>query len=68
MDQRIDQLYVYIACLEEATAQRSDVVYEQRQQIEALRAQLAGFMSRVEAAQAQAATPYTAEEEKPPHY
>lgn len=68
MDQRIEQLEFKIAFLEEATAQLSDVVYEQRQQIEALRAQLAGFMSRVEAAQAQAATSYTAEEEKPPHY
>ena len=68
MDQRIDQLEFKIAFLEEAAAQLSDVVYEQRQQIEALRLQLAGFMSRVEAAQAQSATPYTAEEEKPPHY
>ncbi len=67
MDQRIEQLEFKIAFLEEATAQLSDVVYEQRQQIEALRAQLAGFMSRVEAAQAQMTT-YTAEEEKPPHY
>jgi uncharacterized coiled-coil protein SlyX len=68
MDQRIEQLEFKISFLEEATAQLSDVVYEQRQQIEALRAQLAGFMSRVEAAQSQAATTYTAEEEKPPHY
>jgi uncharacterized coiled-coil protein SlyX len=67
MDQRIEQLEFKISFLEEATAQLSDVVYEQRQQIEALRAQLAGFMSRVEAAQAQITT-YTAEEEKPPHY
>jgi uncharacterized coiled-coil protein SlyX len=67
MDQRIEQLEFKISFLEEATAQLSDVVYEQRQQLEALRAQLAGFMSRVEAAQAQVTT-YTAEEEKPPHY
>ena len=67
MEQRLDQLEFKIAFLEEATAQLSDVVYEQRQQIEALRAQLAGFMSRVEAAQAQSTT-YTTEEEKPPHY
>jgi uncharacterized coiled-coil protein SlyX len=67
MDQRIEQLEFKISFLEEATAQLSDVVYEQRQQIEALRAQLAGFMSRVEAAQSQMTT-YTAEEEKPPHY
>ncbi len=67
MDQRIEQLEFKIAFLEEATAQLSDVVYEQRQQIIALREQLAGFMSRVEAAQAQTTT-YTAEQEKPPHY
>ncbi len=68
MDQRIEKLEFKISFLEEATAQLSDVVYEQRQQIEALRAQLAGFMSRVEAAQSQSATSYSAEEERPPHY
>lgn len=68
MDQRIEQLEFKLAFLEEATAQLSDVVYAQRQQLEALREQLAGLLSRVEAAQAQAAAPYTPEDEKPPHY
>lgn len=67
MDQRIEQLEFKIAFLEEATAQLSDVVFEQRQQIAALREQLAGLLSRLEASQAQATT-YTVEEEKPPHY
>lgn len=67
MDQRIDQLEFKIAFLEEATAQLSDVVFEQRTQIVALREQLAGLLSRLEASQSQGTT-YTAEEEKPPHY
>ena len=67
MNQRIEQLEFKIAFLEETTAQLSDVLYQQRQQIEALREQLAAFMSRVEAAQAQT-TQYAPEDEKPPHY
>jgi uncharacterized coiled-coil protein SlyX len=67
MNQRIEQLEIKVAFLEETTAQLGDLVYRQRQELDALRAQLAGFMQRIEASQAQP-TAYTAEEEKPPHY
>jgi SlyX protein len=67
MDQRIEQLEIKVAYLEEANTQLSDLVYKQRQELEALRAQLAGFMEQVEATREQA-TSYTAEDEKPPHY
>jgi SlyX protein len=67
MDQRIEQLEIKVAYLEEANAQLSDMVYRQRQELEALRVQLAGFMERVEAAREQP-TAYTPEDEKPPHY
>jgi SlyX protein len=67
MDQRIEQLEIKVAYLEQANAQLSDMVYRQRQELEALRTQLAGFAERIEAAREQA-TAYTAEQEKPPHY
>jgi uncharacterized coiled-coil protein SlyX len=66
MNERIEQLEFKVAFLEEANAQLGDTVYQQQLQIEALREQLNGFMSRVTAAQEQ--TTYTAEQEKPPHY
>jgi SlyX protein len=67
MDQRLEQLEIKVAFLEEANAQLSDMVYRQQQELEALRTQLAGFAERIEAAREQA-TSYTAEQEKPPHY
>jgi uncharacterized coiled-coil protein SlyX len=66
MNERIEQLEFKVAFLEEANAQLGDTVYQQKLQIDALREQLNGFMSRVTAAQEQ--TTYTAEQEKPPHY
>lgn len=67
MNERIEQLEFKVAFLEEANAQLGDTVYQQKLQIDALREQLNGFMSRVTAAQEQT-TAYTAEQEKPPHY
>lgn len=67
MDQRIDQLEIKVAFLEQANAQLSDELYRQRQQLEALRQQLLALSGRFEAAQAQPSD-YTAEDEKPPHY
>jgi uncharacterized coiled-coil protein SlyX len=45
----------------------SDVVYKQRLELEALRAQLQELLGRIEAGQSQA-TVYSPEDEKPPHY
>jgi SlyX protein len=67
MNARLDQLEIKIAFLEQANAQLSDVIYQQRQEIDALREQFAALTGRVEAAQSQPTT-YSAEEEKPPHY
>ncbi len=67
MEQRIEQLEIKVAYLEEANGQLSDMVYRQRQELEALRLQLAGFVERIEAVREQA-TSYTAEQEIPPHY
>jgi uncharacterized coiled-coil protein SlyX len=64
---RLEQIEIRIAYLEQANAQLSDMVIQQRQELEALRARLATQLARIEAAQSQA-TVYTPEEEKPPHY
>lgn len=67
MNERLDQIEFRIAFLEQANAQLSDVVYAQRQELEALRQQLVTLVSRLESDSAQP-TQYTAEDEKPPHY
>jgi SlyX protein len=67
MNERLEQIEVKIAYLEQANAQLSDVVYAQRREIEALRAKISSLMERLESA-ATAPTSYTAEDEKPPHY
>jgi uncharacterized coiled-coil protein SlyX len=67
MTATLEQIEVRIAYLERANADLSDVVYQQRQQIEALRARMGELVGRLESAQSQA-TAYTAEDERPPHY
>jgi uncharacterized coiled-coil protein SlyX len=48
MNQRLEQLEIKIAFLEQANAQLSDELYQQRQQVEALREQLATLVGRIE--------------------
>lgn len=67
MEDRLDQIEIKIAYLEQANAELSDVVYRQRQELEALRARLSVMAEGHEAAQAQPTT-YSLEDEKPPHY
>ena len=67
MNERLDEVEVKIAYLEQANAQLSDVVYEQRRELEALRLKLEALTERAESAAA-APTPYSADDEKPPHY
>ena len=63
----IERIELKIAFLERANSELGDVVYRQQQEIEALRAQLAALIARLESAQAEQ-TAYTAEQERPPHY
>jgi SlyX protein len=63
----IEQIEIKIAFLEQANAELSDVVYRQQQELDALRLQIAETVARFAQAQS-GVTPYTAEEEKPPHY
>jgi SlyX protein len=66
MGTSFEQIEIKIAYLEQANAELSDVVYKQRQELEALRAQLSEVLRRLDAAQ----TPmtYSPADEKPPHY
>jgi uncharacterized coiled-coil protein SlyX len=65
--ERLEQIEIRIAYLEQANTQLSDMVIQQRQELDTLRARLTTQLARIEAAQSQA-TVYTPEEEKPPHY
>jgi SlyX protein len=67
MTDRLEQVEIRIAYLEQANTELSDVVYRQRQELQALRAEFATLTQRWEASQG-ALTAYTAEQEKPPHY
>jgi SlyX protein len=67
MTDRLEQIEVRIAYLEQANGQLSDEVLRQQRELEALRQQLAALLQRQEAAQS-SPTVYSAEEEKPPHY
>ena len=66
-DDTLEQIETKIAFLERASAELSDVVFQQHREIEALRAQIATLAARIEAAQAET-TVRTPEEERPPHY
>lgn len=68
MEERLEKLEIKVAFLEQANAELSDEVFHRRQEIEALRQQLAALTSRLDAAQAQPPATYAPEEEKPPHY
>jgi SlyX protein len=67
MTDRLEQVEIRIAYLEQANGELSDVVYKLRQEIEALRAEFGTLTQRWEASQS-ANTTYTDEQEKPPHY
>jgi SlyX protein len=63
----LEQVELKIAYLERANTELSDVVYRQQQEIAELRARLQALAERFDSLKA-GATPYTAEQERPPHY
>jgi uncharacterized coiled-coil protein SlyX len=63
----LEQIETKIAFLERANVELSDVVYRQHQEIQNLRAQIAGLAARIDAVQSDTAV-RTPEEERPPHY
>jgi len=56
-----------IAFLEQATSELSDVIVHQQQEIRALEAKVAKLSELLEAIK-EAPPPFSAENEKPPHY
>ena len=67
MTDRLEQIEIRMAYLEQANSQLSDTVYAQAQELKALRAQLASLLQKLEAEQS-APTAWTPQDEKPPHY
>lgn len=67
MSSALEQIEIKIAYLEKANAELSDVVYQQQQELEALKKRIAGLVGRFESSQA-SPTVYPPEDEKPPHY
>jgi len=66
-DETVERLELKIAYLERAGQELSDIIYRQSQAIDALSARLDALVQRLEAA-ASTPTPWTPEQEKPPHY
>lgn len=64
---RLEQIETKIAYLEHANAQLSEVVLLQERDIEALRNQVSALRSRLDAGKG-GESPWTAEDERPPHY
>lgn len=67
-DEALERIELKIAFLERANNELSDVVYRQQQELQALGEKLATLNNRIEAAKTEQQTPYTLEEERPPHY
>jgi uncharacterized coiled-coil protein SlyX len=67
VNERVDQLEIKVAYLEQANSELSDELFRQRQEIASLRVQMAVLADRLRDAQAQE-KPTTIEEETPPHY
>lgn len=66
-DADLEKLELKIAYLERANQDLSDVLYRQQREIALLQERMTVLASRVDAMKT-AETPYTLEEERPPHY
>ncbi len=67
MNASLERLESKVAYLERANNELSDVVYRQQRELDELRVRIATLLERVEA-QKEIPTPYTSEQERPPHY
>jgi SlyX protein len=66
-DATAELLELKIAYLERANSELSDVLYRQQQELDLLKQQFRDLVGRFEALKSEP-TPYTAEQERPPHY
>jgi len=67
MNEALERVELKVAYLERANNELSDVVYGQQREIEGLRLQIELLKSQLDTLK-QTDRPYTAEEERPPHY
>ena len=67
MNESIERLELKLAFLERANQELSDVVYRQQQELEELRTRVALLKNSVDAMKPDE-SPYTPEQERPPHY
>jgi SlyX protein len=67
MNEKLEELEMKIAFLERANIELSDMLYQQKRELDALRTHVSGLAARFDEAQTHE-RPYTQEEEKPPHY
>ena len=65
--ERLEQIETKIAFLEHANSQLSEVVLLQERDIDWLKAQISALRSRLDGAKG-GESPWTAEDERPPHY
>ncbi len=63
----LTELELKVAYLERANSDLSDVLYRQQQELDRLRQQFRDLVNRFETLKSEP-TPYTAEDERPPHY
>jgi SlyX protein len=66
-DEALERIQTKIAFLESASAELSDVVYQQQMQIQSLKAQIKALAHRLSGAQSEESN-RTLEQERPPHY
>lgn len=66
-DETLEQIQTKIAFLERASAELSDMVFQQHKEIQALEAKLKAVSDRLSSAQS-GDGPQPTEQERPPHY
>jgi len=65
----MEQIETKLAFLERANAELSDVVFRQQRNIDTLNQQIAALSGQMQSLRESSdATPYTLEDERPPHY
>ena len=67
MNDRLEGIETKIAYVEHANAQLGEVVLQQAREIEALTAMVASLRARLDSGKV-GESPWSAEEERPPHY
>lgn len=67
-NEALERIELKIAFLERANNDLSDVVYRQQQELTTLGEKVAALAEKLDSVKADEQTPYTLEDERPPHY